>query len=208
MRKVLLLLIMLITPLCFHKEYPDYQSSTKAEIIAKISLVSYDGVSESKYFLKSLGHSFIAIENISDCDLILSDHYILKPNEMVTLSWWAISSHFGIWYNVEPHYILKHQKYDMRVSITKNVDKSDFQKINEYLKNNDNYSPLSNCAKHSLTLFNLVSGDEIPMRLIVTPMYIVKEIKRKKGYETNFPLNGGNDLGFYDKDRYVSYDMV
>ena len=208
MKKIIFFIILALMPLSIGTEKKIVNvDDAQNNIVALISLVSYDGVSESKNFIMSLGHSFIVFKNVSEKAILINNLYILKPKGELTFSWWAISSHFGIWYNLEAYYIADFDKYDERVSLTQTVKENDLEVINDYLKNHDSYSPLNNCSKHSLELFNLIGGNKIAVPLITTPKYVTEKIKKTPGYETNIKIKISETIGFFEHDKYITYRM-
>ena len=74
MKKIIFFIILALMPLSIGTEKKIVNvDDAQNNIVALISLVSYDGVSESKNFIMSLGHSFIVFKNVSEKDILINN---------------------------------------------------------------------------------------------------------------------------------------
>ena len=176
--------------------------------IASITLYSYDGKSESKYFISSYGHTFLEITNLSNEEIILY-YQVIKPKESITFSWWAIDIHMGIWFNIEPYYVYLYNRYDTRYSTTIYINYENLNRINSYLEINDKYDPLNNCSKMTLGCWNLVAekSEKIDILFLTTPTYVVRNIKNFDSFSYSKNLNSKGSIGFIDNKIFNEYKM-
>lgn len=177
----------------------DYKTIISSTDVALLSLFTFDGKGESKYGLVNLGHSFLAVENISE-DSINIGQVEIEPHKTITIGAWSIASHFGIWYNVESNYIKFYNKYDGRISITTGVDKSDLETIAKYIKQNDTWTPLKNCSNFALNVWNKVAdkSEELVKPIIYSPTKIAKNLKKFEKYEINKKLITDDNFYYLD----------
>lgn len=155
-----------------------------------LSLHSYDGKSESGFLTKSLGHSWISIENNSSCDIYLNDILII-PGDVLTISVFSIEKNTGVTYNLEAMFIDKMNRYDNHYSISYPINENDLDKIGKFIEENNKWSILKNCTYFSIHLFNEVVKEEykIPTQIIsYTPSKLIKAIKEYSNYEVNKSL--------------------
>ena len=166
--------------------------------IALISIFSDDGKGESNWLTRNYGHSFFAITNVSDEEFVVGDMTV-KPEETISVGLWSIFEHFGVWYNVESNYIKEHNKYAERVSLTIGIGIEDITKITEIIKNNDAWTPLYNCSKFALQVWNAVAMDNerIDSKLLMSPGYLVDEIKLFAGHEKVRECNTSDIVRYY-----------
>ena len=174
--------------------------------VATLSIVSFDGSSESVFGLMNLGHAFIAIENNTSEDMMVGK-YTLKSGRSVTIGTWSIAEHFGIWYNVENNYIEYCNKYDGRVSLSKEINAGDLDKINKFISTHDSWGVLKNCGYFATNLWNEVAKDGEILKVGKTPTSICKVITNSDNYEKNIKLVVGGEMGYFDGDKYVSFKL-
>lgn len=186
----------------------EYKTSISAQDVAKLSLFTYDGKSESVFGLPNLGHSFLSIENISEENFKIGNR-IVAPNETIALGTWSIQAHFGVWYNVESNYISEYDKYNGRVSITTGINLEDIVVINEYISKNDNWSPLDNCSNFALGLWNGIAEDseKIEIGLIKTPKKIAIELAKFDSYEINKEIITDTKFNYYSGETPVYFEL-
>lgn len=191
-----------------NKEDRDYSLKIDDGDIAKLTLFSFNGDGEGRIGLMNLGHAFLSIENISDEPIELL-HKNISVGETISIGTWSILEHFGIWYNVESNYIVEHNKYDGRVSITIGIDNEDISTLSNYMSNNDKWNPIYNCSKFALTLWNTVAenSEKINKPIIYTPTYIAKEIKKFDSYETNRAIPTEETIGYFNNSTYISFQI-
>ena len=127
--------------------------------VALLSIFADDGKSESRFLFRNHGHSFLSVENISNSSFMVGDRQV-KPNETITIGLWSIQEHFGVWFNLESNYILETQKYENRVSLTIGIDAEDIANISKIIDENNEWTPIYNCAKFASEVWNSVADDE------------------------------------------------
>lgn len=214
MRKLLSLFFMLmfiistITFFACKEEDREYKTDISATDIAKFSLFTFNGVGESKLGLMNLGHAFLSIENVSDNNITILNKTI-SPGETISIGTWSILEHFGVWYNVESNYIVQHDKYNGRISITIGISSDDINKLSEYIASHDRWTPIHNCSNFALNLWDTVASDTeyIEKPLIYTPSYIAKEVKKFSNYERNKAISTENTMGYFSGSEYVSFQF-
>lgn len=194
----------------FVREEPvrEYSTSIAETDVAKLTLFTFNGDGEGKFGLMNLGHSFLSVENISTSPITLLNKNI-APNETISIGTWSILEHFGVWYNVESNYIVQHNKYDGRLSITIGIDNEDISTISEFIKTNDTWNPLTNCSNFALNLWNTVATESeyIKKPVIYTPSHIANEIMKFDNYERNKSIETEDTMGYFDGSTYVSFQI-
>lgn len=178
--------------------------------VAVLTLYSCDGKNESKNFIFAYGHTFMSIVNISENVIEPAYGIDIEKGESIFFSWWAIDTHMGIWFNIEPNYIKNFGRYTDRVSLSRYISRTELEKIRDYLTRNDLYSPVSNCAKNCTDLWNLCAGKDSVYYLgrLRTPKRVCKEIRKRRYFETDRPINTNGRIFFlsYGKTDYFELE--
>lgn len=183
-------------------------NAKKENDIAILTIFSYDGKSECKYGINAYGHSFLSLKNNSNESLNLYG-YQLESGKTVFFSWWAIDKHMGIWFNLEPNYIIQYNRYETRYSVSIDLDRNDIAILDSFMKENDRYSPLDNCSKMSLKCWNSVAekNEKIKVKFITTPNYVVGQLK--KFNESNYvqEVSDDGEIGYMNGQKFVKFRM-
>lgn len=140
------------------------------------TITTFDGKTETKPFVKSLGHSWVEIDNTLDHSVFIND-YEIKPGELLTISAWGIEDHFGVGYNVEPEFAKKYGRYKDRQSISINIEEDSLKTIENYIKDHPKWKFTQNCSYWSLTLWNEMVPDEYRLKtqtILYTPTRVEK----------------------------------
>ncbi len=172
-----------------------------------VTIYAYDGAGESYFGLMNLGHSFMSFENVSSEEVKIGN-FSLAPNEIVTISTWCVSDHFGIWYNMENNYIKYHDKYNGRYSVSMGIKKDAQETIAKYIQVNDVWRPTKNCTNFSVGLWNKLcdSKEKLSTPLIYTPKKLVSDIKSFPTHEQNKTIAVSDRLGYFDNtNNFVTY---
>lgn len=206
MKKVLCFLILVCTIFVCSCSPQKIEITPIEDDVATMTIVSFDGKGESVYGLMNLGHTFIAIENTSSDDMMIGK-YILNPGKTVTVAVWSILEHFGVWYNVESNYIEYCNKYNGRVSLSKEINEEDVKKISEFIKSNDNWDPYRNCGYFATKLWNTVAKDKEFINGGTTPSNIAKSIAMSDGYKKNLEIPVSSAMGYFDGTTFVEYKL-
>lgn len=166
--------------------------------VALLSIFADNGASESNFFVRNLGHAFLSVENISSSSFMVGDREV-KPSETITIGLWSILEHFGVWYNVESNYIKEHNKYNTRVSITIGISLDDLNKVSKIIDKNNKWTPLYNCSKFALEIWNAVAleSEIIDAKFITSPSYLVDEIVKFKEHQKNRECNTDQIIRYY-----------
>ena len=151
----------------------------KADDVLRLSVCADACIDERRNLLMSFGHAFISVENLSDKGIFIYDSELL-PGESVTFSWWAVDKHMGIWFNIEPNYIIHGGRYKNVRTVCMYINPDEVQILNRYLKEHDSYSPLGNCSKHVTECWNILAenSEKIESRFIMTPQRLISEINK------------------------------
>jgi len=186
----------------------EYKTNITESDIAKLTIFSYDGKTEGRLGLMNLGHAFLSIENISNEEFSIANK-VVSPSDTISFGTWSILKHFGVWYNVESNYIIEHNKYDGRVSITIGINEENLKTITNYILNNDTWNPLKNCSHFAITLWNLVAeqSEIIDKPIIYTPTHLTKIIEKFDTYETNKPIPTDSKVGYFTCSDDTSFEM-
>lgn len=183
-------------------------AEVKPTDIALISLFSHDGKGQTKFGILNMGHSFLAIKNISNKSIKIGEMNV-SPNETITISTWSILDHFGIWYNVESNYIKFNDKYNGCISVTTGINSKDVSNINNFIEKNDYWNPFSNCTKFSLSIWNIVAeeNEKIEKPFMYFPKYVYKEIQNFDHYEINQNITTDTYMGYFKNGNYIKFSM-
>lgn len=151
-----------------------------------LTIYSDSGKSDSKFLIKSFGHSFLAVKNLTDKEVFIRDYQILKDDEL-TFGAWGIDDHYGVWYDLEAQYQHKAERYDGVVSISAYISSDKLGLINEFITNNDTWTFRHNCTYLAISIWNMCvdSNMKFSKRTFNSPSRLHKLIKEFKGYETN-----------------------
>lgn len=172
-----------------------------------MTIYAYDGAGEKNFGLMNFGHSFLSFENLTSQSIKIGK-YDLPSGDVVTLSTYPISDHFGIWYNTESNYIKYYDKYNGRVSVTVGLKMECLETLTKYMKENDKWIPTKNCTNFSVGLWNALCSEEekVSTPLIYTPSKLAKDIKTFTSYETNKEIAINGNVGYIDKNGdYIEY---
>jgi len=193
-------LLVLVGFLCVYPDYHTYKPSSKTQNYQEnqliFTLTTFNGSTEKEPFVANLGHSWLSIENHLDHSINLNG-YDVSPNETVTFSVWAVVDHFGVFFNLEANFIKSRGKYDGRMSISTNINESDLDIINDYIKNNDSWETTKNCSFWSIHLWNLVVSQEYQVKtqtLIYTPTRLMNSLLEYSDVVTNKEYNNTGDI--------------
>lgn len=197
---VFVMIICLFSVACSSEENRVATIANDDEII--MTIYAYDGAGESYFGLLNLGHSFLSFEN-KTTETINIGNYELPAGDIVTVSTWSISEHFGIWYNTESNYIKYHNKYDGRYSVSVGLKKDCLDKLAKFLKDNDEWLPTKNCTNFSVGLWNTLcaKNERVSTPLIYTPGKLTKDIKSFNTYEKNKYIPVSDRFGYFDKNN-------
>ena len=155
----------------------------------------------------NLGHAFVVIENNTSENLNIGK-YTLKSGRAVTVGTWSIAEHFGIWYNVENNYIKYCNKYDGRVSLSKEINIEDLEKINSFISTHDRWGVFKNCGYFATNLWNEVAKDGEILNVGFTPKSICNVIVNTQNFEKNKVIPVGGEMGYFDGENYVSFKLA
>ena len=149
---------------------------------AILTIVSDTGESEACRGMPAYGHTFLVLENISDVIIDLCGRKIV-PGENITFGWWAISSHSGLWFGLESNYIDAFGRYRGRVALSREIDASGIERLEDYLLTHDLYTPLENCAVRAVAAFNtaIPKVRELRCGYFTTPARVYKAILTQGG---------------------------
>lgn len=184
----------------------DYSVNIKETDIAYISLFAYSGKDESNYGLLNLGHSFISIENISSEDIEIYN-LTVPAGETITIGTWCIDKNLGVWFNIESNYIINHNKYDGRYSITTGIGVDDISTINNFISGHDKWGIFKNCSYFAVSLWNEIAEDNetIETKPIFTPQFVEKEITKFDTYEINRTINTATSCYYFDGNNLQEF---
>lgn len=151
-----------------------------------LTIYSDNGSSDSRFLIKSFGHSFIAIKNLGDNDVYIRDYKIEKDDEL-TFGAWGIDDHFGIWYDLEAQYQHKAKRYKGVVSISTYINSSKLGLVNEFILKNDTWTFSHNCTYLAISIWNMCveENERFSLKKLNSPSKLRKLIKKFEGYETN-----------------------
>lgn len=142
------------------------------------------------------GHAFLSFKNTTWKSVRLGGINV-APGVECTFGTWDISTHRGVWYNLESYAINHKGKMPNRVSLSMSVYPSQLETINSYIGSHDSWSLLRNCADFASSIWNSVSTTNL---IGDTPSNLVKSIKNKQGYEINLHVPDASPCGYVKRD--------
>lgn len=152
--------------------------------IARITIVSASGGTSSS---STAGHSFLLVKNISSNQNIVVGVLGLSKNETISIGTWGnLSDGKGIYYNYELY--IGASGFPGRVSYTVDITSSQLAKINDYIRNNNSWSVLDNCAMFASMAWYQAIRPAPSGGSPVTPTGLVSGIKKISGYKTNIAM--------------------
>ena len=151
-----------------------------------ITIYSDNGASDSRFLIKSFGHSFIAIKNLGDNEIYIKDYKIEKDDEL-TFGAWGIDDHFGIWYDLEAQYQQKAKRYKGIVSVSSYINSSKLDKVNEFIETHDTWTFNHNCTYLAISIWNMCveENETFKLKNLNSPSRLHKLIKKFDCYEKN-----------------------
>ncbi|MCQ2586593.1 MAG: hypothetical protein MJ174_00660 [Treponema sp.] len=164
------------------------------------SITTFDGVNETKPFVKCLGHTWLSLDNYSGHSIYLKD-YEIKNNETLTFSVWAISAHKGVYFNLEPNFIKENGRYSGCQSLSINIDEEELSVIENYIDNNNKWTSIKNCSYWSIHLWNKIVDDDFKMKtqtIVYTPKKLLKSLKEFDCITTDKDFSHAKDIFFYN----------
>ena len=176
---------------------------------ALLTIVSDTGESETSHGMPAYGHTFLVLENTSDAPLVFCGREI-EPHGNITVGWWAVSAHSGIWFGLEPTFIGELGRYRGRVALSREIDAEGIARLADYLLTHDRYTPLENCAVRAVAAFNTAIPDTNGLGLgyFTTPARVYEEILDEGGsheaalaldLDVRAPSKGfGGSIEYYD----------
>lgn len=183
---LVILSVIIIAAVLIFGDFNSYDKSSKAITLDESKIIftitTFDGKTETKPFVKSLGHSWVEIDNRLSHSIFIND-YEIKPGELLTISAWGIEDHFGVAYNVEPAFANKYGRYKERQSISINIDENKLKTIEQYIKDHPKWKFTQNCSYWSLTLWNEIVPDEYKLKT-QTILYTPKRVQKSLGEYT------------------------
>lgn len=194
---------LIIVILCCLIDFSIYQRQSKTiqyeENGIILSITTFDGETETEPFVKSLGHTWLSVDNQSGHPIYIKD-YEIKHNEILTLSVWAISGHRGVVFNLEPNFIKKYNRYVGRQSLSINIKESQLNVIENFIEKNDNWKLSQNCNWWSIFLWNELVDDEYKLNtqtLLYTTKRVQKALNEFDCIEVNKDFSRSNQTFFY-----------
>lgn len=164
-----------------------------------LSINTYDGKRDSEFFVKSYGHSWISIENKLDEDINLLD-FVIKKNEVVTISVYGIINRSCVTFNFEPHFINSENRYQDRISLSTNITVDDMLKVEKFIKESSGWEVFKNCSYFTIKLWNTIVKDEYKVKeqnLVYTPTRLKKSMHEFNNYTSKM------DYKFKPNNTYI-----
>ncbi len=179
--------------------------------IAELTLFATGERGKVSPMLAAEGHAYCSVKNVSDLPITLGKGYILPAAATVTIASWEFDAHAGIWYNIEPTYV-DQGWFVERKSITRDVDESALERMNEYLSDDgvDKWTLFQNCTHFAVGLWNTAadgSGDVIDFKGL-TPTVLEKQIVRFVGYEKGKSHESDCPIGYYSGDDFTQFTLA
>lgn len=133
------------------------------------------------------GHAWITVANLSSSNITVggfSGVGSYKEATVGTWSSWRTPEHNGVWYNYEGYTI---RTLGNRKNLHQYLTSSQLNSLNSFIKNNDGWSGLYNCASFARDAWNLNASTSMRLTagLINTPAGLLSSMQSKGGLSTN-----------------------
>lgn len=207
MKKIFLLSFFIMTLFLYGCSYKKRSlPSIEGEDII-LTLYSWNGKSENKYFINSLGHSFVTVKNLSTESIYIKD-YEITTNDELCFGTWGITDKWGICYDLEPSFIKYYDRYFNRVSISIGITKDDVDKINDIIETSDEWTILKNCSYFATKVWNACVDDEyqITYKIYTSAVKLCNSIEKFENKEYNREIIGHDNVFYYDNGE--KYQLV
>ena len=132
------------------------------------------------------GHAFITIQNYKTTSVTVGKLSGISQYKTVSIGTWGNKAeHEGLWYNLESKFISQ-GSYPNRVSLSMDLDATQFNTVNSLIVNSDSWSTLGNCTAFAEKVWNAVatSSKQVSNGTFNTPTALRDSIKSKAGYLT------------------------
>ena len=86
--------------------------------------------------------------------------------------------------------------------ITIGIDLEDIDSINSEIETCDKWNPIFNCSTFATKIWNLVAEEDEKLndKLLLSPSYLVSEIKKFKDYERQKDIITNRDITYYGEE--------
>lgn len=163
----------------FHRYAPGTQTVPKSDGGILFTITTYDGHTETRPFVKCMGHTWLSVENKTGHAVRLMDQE-LGDGEMLTFSIWAVSGHRGVVFNLEADFIRQFGRYDGRQSLSACVNEAKLAVMEAYITAHDDWTLGCNCSRWALELWNEVVEPSCRLRtqtLLYTPERLQRSLR-------------------------------
>jgi len=194
-------------------DFNSYKKNSKTLSVEEnklvLSITTFDGESEKEPLVTILGHSWISIDNQLDHPITIKD-YTVQPDEILTMSVWAITNHFGVVFNLEPNFISLRGRYDGRQSLSTNIDESQLSIVDSFIDSNDHWGTTKNCSYWSIHLWNTLVTNENNMKTqtaVYTPTRLQKSFSEYDCVEIDKDFSRAKGVFFYEGGERVDLSL-
>lgn len=183
-------------------------ATPSGEVLAELTIHSFDGSYGSLPLVANFGHSFFSIKNLSDQDLTIGN-YTLSPEAEVSVGTWGASAHTGIWYSLEAVYY-DLGKYDTATTLSKKLDLNNIIAITKHIKSHDYWSFFYNCSAFTLGAWNSVSTDTDKIKLfgMESPNKLISKMSEFTTVSNMQKLENYGDCGYYKDGLFIKFDLA
>ena len=167
------------------------------------SITTFDGKTESEPFIQCLGHAWVSVDNQSDHSVYIKG-YEVKSGELLAISAWGVSKHWGVFFNLEPTFIRQYGRYVGRRSLSVNIRESQLKTVEDYIDRHNTWKFIENCSYWSIHLWNEVVGDDYTLKtpmLVYTPTRVQKAMSEFDCVETDMDFSRAAGI-FFCRDGY------
>lgn len=178
--------------------------------VVELTIYAFNGDSERSFLCLNMGHSFIAVTNNSDENIMVGALEV-ESGQSASIGTWGQSAHWGVWYNLESEY-MSIGRYEGISSITQDITLSQVDDLTTYIAENDYWKFTKNCSYFAVEIWNSVSdeSEQINFSSVATPGEIVTILSNSLGYETDKPIENYGKVGYAvggDADAFVEFTM-
>lgn len=207
-KKIFLIAILIFSTISCSKKETKVTNGISENDEMLITIYASNGSGEGGFLIKSFGHAFIAIKNVSKEDILLGN-YNLKPEDEITFGAWGIDDHFGIWYDIEAQYQAYASRYEGIISLTTGIDIDKLDIINKYINEHDEWTFFHNCTYFARTLWNEVvdENEKLAKTFLNQPKDLFGQLKRFEEKEFSRKMTVHEYAFWYDEGEIKQYKL-
>ncbi len=171
-----------------------------------VTMTIIAAASTSNSSINITGHAFLMFKNISSSAVKVGVVTLGSKDVISVGTWGNRRDGKGIYYNLERYYGAS--GFPGRVSYSVNLTAAELTKVNNYIKGNNHWSEVNNCAMFAKMTWYQVARPAPSAGTPVTVAGLVKGIKAISGYKTNIAIPSATKGMVYRQDGSSGYHVA